>query len=254
MSNDITNLMSSYWSWMQDRITVRQIGDWIEITTPYLDRHNDYLHVYAKVESGRITLTDDAYTMNDLRLSGLDLSYKRRQKTLESIINGFDVKINGNTLITTATTENFARKLHDIIQAMLSVGDLIFVSQTSERGAFQEHIGLWLTMSRIPFEDNIQLKGKSGNTRTIHYVIPPTENRPVSFVQTIKQPDSRSVNNFTFIWLDVRETQNQDARAYAFLNDLERKPGREAYNTLETYQITPLLWSKREIAYNELAG
>ena len=36
-------LLNQYWKWLKEKTTLRQINDWYEITTPYLDRHNDYL-------------------------------------------------------------------------------------------------------------------------------------------------------------------------------------------------------------------
>lgn len=40
--------MDSYHVWLKDKSVLRQIDQWVEITTPYLDRHNDYIQIYAK--------------------------------------------------------------------------------------------------------------------------------------------------------------------------------------------------------------
>jgi hypothetical protein len=44
---EIKTLMDQYVAWLRSKTTLRQVADWIEITTPYLDRHNDYLQIYA---------------------------------------------------------------------------------------------------------------------------------------------------------------------------------------------------------------
>lgn len=38
MIQDIQNLMDTYYSWLKDKTILRQIDQWVEITTPYLDR------------------------------------------------------------------------------------------------------------------------------------------------------------------------------------------------------------------------
>lgn len=40
---------------------VNKIGEYLEIITPFLDRYNDYLKAYVKLENdNEIILTDDA--------------------------------------------------------------------------------------------------------------------------------------------------------------------------------------------------
>ncbi|MEA2034873.1 MAG: hypothetical protein U9N40_05230 [Euryarchaeota archaeon] len=48
MINEIQSLLDEYTCWLKEKIQVRQVDGWVEITTPYLDRHNDYLQIYAQ--------------------------------------------------------------------------------------------------------------------------------------------------------------------------------------------------------------
>ena len=66
MMNEIQDLLDAYHAWLKDRTALRRIEEWVEITTPYLDRHNDYLQIYAKRANGGLLLTDDGYTIEDL--------------------------------------------------------------------------------------------------------------------------------------------------------------------------------------------
>ena len=45
MIQDIQKLLDDYVAWLRDKTSLRQVADWVEITTPYLDRHNDYVHM-----------------------------------------------------------------------------------------------------------------------------------------------------------------------------------------------------------------
>jgi Domain of unknown function DUF1828 len=52
------------------------------ITTPFVDRHNDYLQIYAKQENDRYILTDDNYIVEDLEQSGFNLGTIKRKEIL----------------------------------------------------------------------------------------------------------------------------------------------------------------------------
>jgi hypothetical protein len=42
-------MVEQYINWLKDKTTLKQVGDnWVRITTPYLDRHNDCLQIYTK--------------------------------------------------------------------------------------------------------------------------------------------------------------------------------------------------------------
>ncbi|MEJ7608384.1 MAG: DUF1828 domain-containing protein [Bryobacteraceae bacterium] len=68
---EIEKLLNDYRTWLKDKTTLREVnGAWVEITTPYLDRHNDMLQIYARRENSGFVLTDDSYTIHDLEASG----------------------------------------------------------------------------------------------------------------------------------------------------------------------------------------
>ena len=83
MMNEIETLMASYWTWLKDETKLREIGDWIQITTPSLDRHNDRLQIYAKKEHDTYLLTDDSYTLRDLAMSGCNLDTPKTPGTAQ---------------------------------------------------------------------------------------------------------------------------------------------------------------------------
>ena len=62
MSDEIQSLLDQYWAWLRDRTSLREAGDWVEITTPYLDHHNDCLQIYAKRSNGGFELIRIKYS------------------------------------------------------------------------------------------------------------------------------------------------------------------------------------------------
>src|SRR2546423_14157069 len=91
---EIERLLHTYRAWLKDKTTLRKLnGEWVEITTPYLDRHNDALQIYARAENGGYVLTDDRYTIHHLEASGCNLHTEKRQEPFKMKLYGFGVKL-----------------------------------------------------------------------------------------------------------------------------------------------------------------
>ena len=124
MIKDIQNLIDDYHVWLKDKTVLNQIDQWIEITTPYLDRHNDYLQIYVKKINGGFLLTDDGYIIDDLQQCGCKLDNQKNQELLQMTLSSFGVKKDGNELQVHASAESFASCKHNLVQAMLAVNDM----------------------------------------------------------------------------------------------------------------------------------
>jgi hypothetical protein len=67
---DCYQLVETYAHWLKEKVKVKKIGDICELTTPFVDRHNDYLQLYIKATPSGLLLTDDGYIIRDLEISG----------------------------------------------------------------------------------------------------------------------------------------------------------------------------------------
>src|SRR6266550_3796540 len=119
MTEDVQSLLDQYWTWLRDKTTLRQMKEWVEITTPYLDRHNDHLQIYVKRQNGTLVLTDDGYVLDDLEQSGCRIDSAKRQALLKMTLNGFGIQLNDRALQVHASHDNFALRKHNLVQAML---------------------------------------------------------------------------------------------------------------------------------------
>ena len=93
MIDEIQQLTNTYHNWLSEKTILREIRDWVEITTPFLDRHNDHMQIYAKSSNGGFILTDDGYTIDDLEMSGCKLNTPKRLDLLHMTLNGFGVSL-----------------------------------------------------------------------------------------------------------------------------------------------------------------
>ncbi len=134
---EIEKLLNDYRVWLKDKTTLRELdSEWVEITTPYLDRHNDALQIYARQQNDGYLLTDDSSTIHDLESSGCTLNTEKRLDLLRMTLNGFGVKLNREALEIQASAESFPLRKHNLIQAMLAVNDLFFILPSQWSKAF----------------------------------------------------------------------------------------------------------------------
>lgn len=123
---EIQHLLSEYVRWIQENMVVQDAGEWVEITTPFLDRHNDCIQIYAQPRDGGYVLTDDGYAVGDLESSGYCMDAPNNKALLCMVINGFGVELNEDALEVHATSQTFAQGLHALIQAMQSLPTSLF--------------------------------------------------------------------------------------------------------------------------------
>lgn len=254
MLSDIQKLINDYSAWLKDQTALRKIDDtWVEVTTPHLDRHNDYLQFYVQKKGDGYLLTDDGYIIRDLVNSGCSLESPKRQGLLKTTLAGFGVYMDNGVLLMKATPSNFSLKKHNMIQAMLAVNDLFYLASPHVESLFYEDVSNWLDFSDIRFTSKIKFTGKSGYDHMFDFVIPKSGQHPERIIQAINNPGKDSVETLVFKWLDTKDTRPSRSKLYAFLNDVKRVP-RLAIDALTIYELEPVSWSKREQVKDTLAA
>lgn len=250
----VEDLVSNYTRWLRDRTVLRQVHDWTEITTPYVDRHNDYLQIYARRTPTGFKLTDDAYVLTDLEQSGFNFDTPKRQELLKVTLNGLGVHREGDALVVNCTPENFPVRKHCLLQAMLAVNDLFFLtSPTSVAGLFYEEVVSWLDVNDIRYTPNVKFTGKTGYDHMFEFVIPKSRREPERILRALTRPTRESAQATVLAWIDTRDVRPADARALALLNDSERVPP-AVVDALSSYEVRPVLWSQREDVRDLLAA
>ena len=248
------NLINNYVGWIKERTSFRSIDDWVEITTPFLDRHNDHIQIYVQETKDGYLLTDDGYTIRDLEISGCALNTPKRKALLEANINGFGVNLNGKAIEVFADEYNFAQKKHNLIQAILSVDDLFYTAQANVESLFREDVSKWLDSNEVRYIPDIIFSGQSGLEHRFSFVIPKSKAEPERVLQAINNPTKNSVELFVFAWIDTIKARPEGTKAYAILNDAEMTISIETMNIMKEYQINPLPFSERNNFIPEIAA
>jgi len=254
MIAETNQLLENYLSWLKDTTTLRQVEEWVEITTPYLDRHNDYLQIYIKRQNGDYLLTDDGYILGDLERSGCKLDTPKRHALLTMTLNGFGVQLANGELTIRASQDNFAQKKHNLIQAMLAINDLFYLAMPTVASVFFEDVIAWLDLHDIRYTPKAKFTGRSGLDHLFDFVIPKSRSQPERILQAVNRPARDTAQTVVFSWIDTKEVRSPDSKAYAILNNTEHAISGEVLDIFRNYEVTPVSWNTRDMIVEELAA
>jgi len=247
-------LIERYHKWVKDKTILKQKGDMFEITTPCLDRHNDYIQIYlSKQAENEFILSDDGETVSDLGTYGCYMS-PGRKKILTTVLNGFGVLLNdkNNALEVKASPADFAVKKHSLLQAICAVGDMFYLASDNVTQLFSEDVKDWLKKMDIPYTKDIIIAGKSGFNRSFNFVIPTLKGRPERFVRPINNPNKSSADSVIIDWLDTKDLR-ENSEMVVVANDNEKNIPEDFEHALRSYGIKLIPWkSKDQPKYAEL--
>jgi hypothetical protein len=252
MIADMQKHLDTYVGWLRDKTQLRAVDDWVEITTPFLDRHNDYIQIYARKVNGGYVLTDDGYTISDLAQSGCNLDSQKRQQLLKMTLNGFGVKLHDEALEVQASPENFALRKHNLVQAMLAVNDMFYLAGPVVSSFFYEDVSTWLDLNDVRYTPHVKLTGSSGFDHHFDFVIPKSRKQPERILKTINRPGRDTAESVAFSWIDTKDVRSANSRIYALLNDTDMNVSSSVMDALKSYDVHPVAWSRRDEVVAEL--
>lgn len=216
---DIQKLINDYTDWLNREITFEKIGQYYEITTPFLDEANDYMQFYVKLEDDTISFSDDGYTINRLIMNGLQLKGEKK-KELTRILKTFGVSLEGEAIVSSANEKNFPQKKHMFIQALIRVDDLFSNIHTKTKSTFNEDVINFFSKKEIYYSDNVQFTGKSGFAHNYEFLFQRSKNQPERLCRLVNNPNKSNMENILFAWYDTKEERRNDSKLIVVLNDL----------------------------------
>lgn len=252
----VEQLSDSYVNWLKKKITFKELENAVEITTPFMDRHNDYLQIYVQQKGTKLTLSDAGYILTDLKLSGCDVfSSPKRKKILQKILNGYGVKVSSKEeLFVETTLEAFPQKKHMLVQSMMTVNDMFMTSRENVQSIFLEEVDQYLFENDIRFVENINFTGKSGFPQTFHFAIPRSRQFPERILHALNNPTKQNSENLLFAWTETKDNRRPDSILFAVLNDSEKSIRPGIINAFNEYGVQTILWSKRNEFTHQLTG
>ena len=256
MTADADLLASSYASWLKNGIDAKSMSDTTsELTTPFVDRHNDHLQVYAERRAPDLfLLTDDGYIWSELKSSGVETRGSRREDVVQSLLSGHGVQLKGRELQIESSSAELGKKVHNLVQAMLSLDDMFVLAQPTTGPTFIHDVAHFFDESDIRYTAAAKFSGKSGLDHLINFVIPKSRRAPERFVQVINSPRRDRIQNLLFAVSDTRTVRQGDTEFYAVVNDSRRGVEADVATALNTYDVKARAWSHRQEMVEELAA
>ena len=245
MSATVTDFITIYTDWIKQNSAQKIVNGYTEVTTPFLDQHNDMIQFYVQRDGDEFLFTDDGYTLGDLEMNGLTLTSKRKEM-VESVAQMLNVEIKDNA-ITTRTTfpSKVAEKEHIMVQAIMKFGDMFYLASPKIRSLFMDDVKTYFYNSDIRFIPSLMFSGKSGLPQRFDFVIPASRKRPERMIITINQPSQQSVQSAIFSWDDVKSIRKEDSEGYLILNDKTRR-NNALIEAAHNRGMNAFWWSERE--------
>jgi len=252
--NDCQRLIDQYLKWLKQELIFTELEEACQISTPFLDRHNDAIEIFVEKKNGSLRLTDDGYTIRDLRASDMEFTTSKRKAHLAAVLHGFGVRLEGEEISVESSVEDFPQKKHNILQAILAVNDMFVMSEEHVLSLFKEDVALFLESHQIAAFSDFKLSGKSGFDHKFDFGLPKTTQKPQRVLQSINNLTKENATSLAFMIGDVRMFRPEPLGAYAIINDTTRPPSQEHLSALKAYEVVPLLWSHRDEAIPVLNG
>lgn len=243
-------LIDSYYYWLKENTILSQVGEYTEVTSPFIDRHNDCIQFYMKkIDENNVFITDDGYTLNDLESCGFTFNSPKRKELLNNILLNYHLTLDKDNCITVSTSiKNFPFRKHFFIQGIIAINDLYSTNKNNISSLFAEDFAEFLDSNDIYYTENLKLTGVSGFDHNIDYVLPglKRKNIPERYLKVINNPSKTNTEIALFIWNDIKETRRQDKNMIVILNDVDNNVKPDTISALENYNITPLKWSDKK--------
>ena len=224
------------------------MGEYYEITTPYLDNANDYLQIYVRQDGDELYFTDDSATIHNLKMSGFQFTTTRK-KHLQRILNQYGVKLNGDELTAKAPANSFAQKKHLFIQAMLRIDDMFAISKSKVASLFLDDIQEFFDEKEIYYSDNVQFTGISGFAHNYDFLLQRSRTKPERLCQAVNNPNKSSMGNILFAWNDTKPARKNGSQLIVILND-QNNIAKGVEDAFLNYDAKVIKWSERNSANN----
>lgn len=251
---------TQYLNWLKENIEECKLeNDVYRITMPFLDRNNDNLDLYIQKNGDSFIISDDAFTINDLEMSGLDIfANERRKKVFNAILKSFAVNIKDKELYVEASINNLPQRKHMLAQCILKVSDMFYLSKNNVQSIFLDDVRSYLDKNNVRYIPDVSFVGQSRLQSQYDFAIPHSEASPERLIKVVNRFDINTAKNVIFAWNDTKSERAQDTKLYTFIRDTDDeahiKVSEDAIEALKQYGIQPALWSERDRLINEFAA
>ena len=249
----------NYIKWLKSNIFENNLPDGtVELTMPFLDRHNDHIQIYIQKSNSNYKVSDFGYTINDLKISGINFETDKRKELLRFNVlrHGINYNEADESLYIECNDLDLPIAQHKLMQAMLDIDDMFYLSTPNVKSIFFDEVVSFFDKNSIYYSENIQIQGKSGLSFTYDFMLQRNKNNNERLIKLMNSPSKNSTERYLFQWTDTQKMRNFNkndlTEFYVIINDSNEKIA-NVTSAFETYGILPIPWTKIDNFVKKLA-
>ena len=244
-----------YDDWNKNQLNLTDHGDFIEITTPFVDMHHDLLQlVFTKESNNDYKISDDGYVLNELELLGIDIvNSEKRRDFFETTLRIFGVKLDKGTRelsVVFGSLSEYPKRQNNLIQCLLRVSDMLLTARNTVMSIFPEEVASYFDEKDVFYSEDIGFTGQTGNQQSFDFVIPRMRKNREKIIKAINNPVKDSYKQPLLSFVDIREVKNK-SDFIVLANDMNKPIADTFRSSLVNYNIRVLAWSERETWVDE---
>lgn len=246
----IDELRTLYDQWTKQRLVLEKCDDFIEITTPFVDMHHDYIQLFFTTEKNNsFTISDDGHTISELEMLGIDTSATQKRKTFfHNTLTIFGVNFNKDTselFVNFSSLEDYPKRMHNLLQCILRISDMLLTARNTVVSIFTEEILGFFEDEDVPFLENPSFVGRTGNNFTFDFAIARSKKRKEKLIKAVNTPNKDNYSLPLLSFIDVKDSK-PNAEFIVLANDTNIEIADKFRTPFEKYDIQVLEWSKRK--------
>ncbi|MGG3998839.1 DUF1828 domain-containing protein [Anoxybacillus kestanbolensis] len=253
MSTVINLVQQSYFDWIKQNTKFSNVlNEAVELSSPFVDSLNENIKIYIEPSSNEFKITDDGYTIWSLESMGISFRKgSHREKMLFQIIDKYNVQLDDKTLYIVCDKDNIGKAIHYLIQAVLTISDLLKTDKKHIKSLFFEEVEKYFQQNKDIFDyfPDLEIQGKSKLTHKFDYLMN-TKNMHKKLVRVVNHLDQVQLERILLSWQDTSQQRlvryKENLGMVALINDSEKKIPKKFSEAFHEYGIEAIGFSDKE--------
>ena len=213
-----STLKESYNTWLKKELVFSEVGNgYVWISTPFVDTNYDNINLYAHyVNQDEIEVSDFGYTLYNLNEAGITINSRSKSiwRIFTQVLVDFGVTQVDEALSITAPIDRFPVAKTRLLQAIMRINDLVYLSKANVTESFNDQIAEFFKTNSVLFTPSIEITNIAGSASHFDFSIPSTSGVE-QLVKTAARPND--INAAKIFNYDVKATLPARSAKYIYL-------------------------------------